>query len=551
VTNVRGKPAQLPRKSRSNQPAATFGRDTLLDAAICFSLIVAIFAVYAQVSHFDFINIDDQEYVYENAHVKAGLTLENIKWAFTTVVNANWAPVTMLSHILDCQFFGMESGMHHLVNVIFHALASLLLFVVLQRATGARWPSAFVAFIFALHPLHVESVAWVAERKDVLSALFWFLGLYAYVRYAEAPDLRRYLMVAAPFCLGLLSKAMLVTFPFTLLLFDVWPLRRARFPKVLWEKVPLIAISAVFSVVTYLAQRSSGAVWTLPLKLRVENSLVSYVSYIGQMFWPTRLVWYYLFPDSIPAWQSASAAVLLLAVSALAIFMRRTHSYFIAGWLWYLGMLVPVIGLVQVGQQAHADRYMYLPMVGLLWILGWGAADVVKKWPSAKAPIAAAAIFSCVVCAALCWRQAGYWRDSMALYQHGFDVSQDNLWARYNLAGQHYILGGKLMNSGHGSEAMGEFEETLRLKPNYAEAHNDLGILLAKIPGRSADAAAHFEAALRIDPRLLQAHRNLGMLLASVPGRTSDAITQLEEAQRLQPDPELAQLIHRLQTGQK
>jgi hypothetical protein len=550
VPDARGKSAQLQRKPRSNQPATKFARESLLDGVIWLALIVTTFAVYAQVSHFDFINIDDQEYVYENVHVKAGLTADNIKWAFTSVVNANWAPVTMLSHIIDGQLFGMDSGMHHVVNVLFHMLASLLLFAVLRRATGARWPSAFVAFVFALHPLHVESVAWVSERKDVLSACFWFLGLYAYVRYAEAPTLRRYLMVAAPFCLGLLSKAMLVTFPFTLLLFDVWPLRRVQLPKILWEKLPLMAISAGFSVITFLAQRSSGAVWALPLGLRIQNSLVSYVTYIGQMFWPTRLIWFYLFPDSIPRWQPASAAVLLLLISALAIFTRRTHPYFIAGWFWYLGMLVPVIGLVQVGQQSHADRYMYLPMVGLLWILGWAASDVVTKWPRSKPAVAAAAMLSCVACMALAWQQTGYWRDSMALYQHGFDVSPDNLWARYNLAGQHYILGGKLMNNGHGSEAIEQFEETLRLKPNYAEAHNDLGILLAKIPGRSADAISHFEAALQIDPKLVQAHRNLGMLLPSVPGRTAEAITHLEAAQRLQPDPELVRMIRRLQAGQ-
>jgi tetratricopeptide (TPR) repeat protein len=241
----------------------------------------------------------------------------------------------------------------------------------------------------------------------------------------------------------------------------------------------------------------------------------------------------------------------LLGVSALAIFWCRTRPYFLTGWCWYLGMLVPVIGLVQVGQQSRADRYMYIPMVGLLWILAWGAKDVVKKWPRAKPAVAAVAVISCITCMALSWKQVGYWQDSVTLYQHAVDANENNDWARYKLAEAHYFLGSKLMNSGHGSEAIGHFEDALRVRPNYPEAHNDLGILFAKMPGRSADAVSHFEVALRLDPKLAQAHRNLGMLLSSVPGRTNEAIAHLEAAQRIQPDPELLQMIHRLRAGQE
>ncbi len=509
-------------------------------------LIAAIFAVYAQTGHFDFVDYDDQGYVYENARVQAGLTLDNIKWSLTAVEVGNWAPVTLLSHMLDCQLFGLDSGMHHLVNVLFHMLASLLLFAVLRRATGAAGPSAFVAFLFALHPMHVESVAWVSERKDVLSAFFFFLGLYAYVRYAESPSVRRYVLVAIPFCLGLMSKAMLVTFPFTLLLFDVWPLRRTQFPKMLWEKLPLFALAGCASVGTYVAQKSAGAFSIVAPGLRIENSLTSYVIYIGQMFWPTRLAVIYPYPESIAMWRVVCAVAILLGISALAIYTWRTRPYFATGWFWYLGMLVPVIGLVQVGGQARADRYTYIPMVGLLWILAWGAEDVMKIRPRLKPVVVAAAVMACAASMALSFQQVGYWQNAVMLFEHTIGVTDYNYWARYNLGEAHYLMANKLMNRGHGSDAAGHFEEALQFRPDYAEAQNNLGILYAKVPGRSPDAISHFEAALRLNPNLVEAHRNLGMLFASMPGHVPDAIAHLEAAQRIQPDPALTQMINRL-----
>ncbi len=513
--------------------------------------MVAMFAVYGQLGHAEFVNYDDQGYVYENARVRAGLTSDNIEWSLTAVEVGNWAPLTLLSHMLDCQLFGMESGMHHLMNVLFHMLATLLLYATLKRATGARWPSALVAFLFALHPMHVESVAWVSERKDVLSALFCFLALYAYVRYAESPSPRWYAMVAVAFCLGLMSKPMLVTFPFTLLLFDLWPLRRAEFPKMVWDKIPLFAISAAASVATYIVQNSSGAFSVVPLGLRIENALTSYVIYIGQMFFPVWLAVIYPYPASIPVWQAAGACAVLAGVSVLAIYAWRTRPYIAAGWFWYLGMLVPVIGLVQVGGQARADRYTYIPMIGLFWILAWGADDILKARPPGKPAIAAVTAVCCAACMVLSWRQAGYWQNSVKLFQHALDVTRDNYWAGFNLGDAHYIVGNSLMNSGHGSEAVDEFEAALRFRPDYAEAQNNLGILLAKTPGHADEAVSHFEAALRLNPNLAEAHRNLGLLLASLPGRGDEAIAHLQAAQRIRPDPQLVGMIDQLRNKRK
>ncbi|MBV8828360.1 MAG: glycosyltransferase family 39 protein, partial [Acidobacteriaceae bacterium] len=344
------------------------------------ALFVCTVALYAQVRNFDFINYDDPEYVTGNPHVRQGLTADGIRWAFTSTQAANWFPVTRLSHMLDVEFFRLDSGIHHVVNVVIHAAAALLLFAFLERATRARWPSAFVAFVFALHPLHVESVAWVAERKDVLSAFFWFLGLYAYIRYVERPRPLHYFAVLAAFCLGLLSKPMIITFPFVLLLFDFWPLQRLAAGrehrlKILYEKIPFALISIAAAITTYLVQGESRAVKTFsvfPLGLRIENALASYVWYAIKTFWPSGLAVFYPYPRAIPAWEAGLAGLLLAAVSAGVIVTRLKRPYAAVGWFWFLGTLVPVIGLVQVGAQARADRYMYVPMVGLLIALAWG-----------------------------------------------------------------------------------------------------------------------------------------------------------------------------------
>ncbi len=346
--------------------------------------------MYFQVGAFDFVNYDDPDYVTNNPHVRGGITPDGLAWALTSGDDANWFPLTRISHMLDCQLFGLDSGRHHLTSVLLHALAVLLLFAFLHRATGARWPSAFVAFLFALHPLHVESVAWVSERKDVLCALFWFLALWAWVRFTLKPSRSRYLLAVAAFCLGLMSKPMIVTLPFVLLLLDFWPLRRGLRIR---EKLPFFALSAASAVVTVLVQKSSGAVETLSTVapvLRLENAAVSYMVYLAKTFWPSALAVFYPYPANLPAWQPVLAALAILGISAAVWMSCRRHPYLAVGWLWYLGTLVPVIGLVQVGSQARADRYMYVPMVGLAIMLAWGAADVLRQRPAAKTGIASA-----------------------------------------------------------------------------------------------------------------------------------------------------------------
>jgi protein O-mannosyl-transferase len=513
----------------TSRTAPSAKRQKLFDLAICLGLILSTLAVYAQVRSFDFVNYDDDQYVYQNAHVQAGLTSESVKWALTAVVVGNWMPVTLLSHLLDVQLFGMQSGMQHSVNVLFHALSAVLLFLALRRATGARALSAFVAFVFGLHPLHVGSVAWIAERKDVLSTFFWFLALYEYVRYTERRSLVRYLAVAAPFCLGLMSKPMLVTFPFTLLLFDVWPLRRTQWPGAIWEKLPLIALSIGAASVTYFLQRTAGIVLAIPLGMRIGNALLSYVTYIGQMFWPLRLSVFYPYPSAIPVWEAVAALAVILAVSVLAMRAWRTRPYLAVGWLWYLGTLAPVIGLLQAGRQAHADRYMYIPMVGLLIMLAWGAADVFGKWPRTKAVAAVAGVAYCAACMALAWRETAYWQNSETLYEHAIDSTGSNDLAENN-------LGLYRMTMQRYAEAIPHFEAALRISPDNALAHFNLGVCLSNIAGRTAEAIPQFEAALRISPNNAVGHFDLGVTLSNTPGRTADAIQQYEAALRLNPD---------------
>lgn len=590
-------------KTRSRQPrtqAKPQAARSHIDLAILCGLAVLIFAVYWQVRNFDFTTYDDDLYVMGPA--QAGFTAGSVKWAFTAVVSNNWIPLTLLSHILDVQLFGIESGMHHLMNVVWHMLATLLLFAAFRRATGAVWCSAFVAFFFGLHPLHVGSVAWIAERKDVLSAFFWFLALYAYVRYTEQPGLRRYLLMAAAFTLGLLAKPMVVTFPFVLLLLDVWPLRRFAWPKVAIEKAPLILLSVVASVVTYLTQSSTGAVVAMPLAVRIENALVSYAIYIKQMFWPAGLAVIYPYSQSIPIWETIVALALLVAVTAYAVRVWRTHPYVATGWFWYLGTLVPVIGLIQVGEQAHADRYTYIPLVGLAMILAWGAAEILQE-----RQIYWAAGLSGAACIAISWMELPYWQNSETLFQRAVDVTENNWIAEYNLG--HFLmtlpgrmpdaishfraalrikpdyvearnnLGACLQDSGHAADAVQELQTLVRLKPNFADAHFNLGLALSKLPDRSADAIGEFESALYLNPKLESAHvnlaallvklgrpadaiphfeaalrldpgyrneRNLGAVLATLPGRKAEAIVHLEAAQRLHPDPETANFINSL-----
>ena len=535
VTKVRPKPAAPPSPPR---PARRWWPDLW----ICLLLLAATLAVYSQVRHFDFVNYDDPDHASQNVHVRAGLTSEGLAWALTSGDYGNWFPVTRLSYLIDYQLFGLDAGMLHLTNLLFHALTTLLVFALFRRMTGARWRSAFVAFIFALHPLHVESVAWIAERKDVLSGFFWFAALLAYVHYVRRPSLGRYLLVVAPFCLGLMAKPVVVTLPFALLLLDVWPLGRIPLnakPKagVFWEKAPLLALSIGSSVVTYVVQSGAGVVGSLdavPLARRFGNVVVSYIVYILKMLWPTRLAVFYPYAAELPAWQVGAAALALLTITFIALRWVRRRPWFAVGWFWYLGTLVPMIGLVQVGAASHADRYTYLPAVGLWIVLAWGAAELVERWPRAKPAVAGLAAAGCAACLCLTWIQVRYWENSITLFRHAIQVTSGSYLAHNN-------LGNALMGMGRLPDAIAEFEAALRIQPGYADTHFNLGIALeniapAKSPGRLSDAIAEYQAALRAEPGYVKAHVNLGAALARIPERVPDAIAELQTAIRLQPD---------------
>jgi tetratricopeptide (TPR) repeat protein len=534
---------------------------------ICLLLIAATAAVYGQVIRFDFVSWDDPIYVTENVHVRRGLTTDGLVWAFTTAHGGNWHPLTGLSHMLDCQLYGVNPVGHHLTNIVLHILNALLLFGVLRVMTRAVFPSAFVAALFALHPLHVESVAWVSERKDVLSTLLGLLSMWAYVAYARRAGLGRYLLTALFLALGLMAKPMLVTLPLVFLLLDYWPLDRLRvgpevgaddreatesstaprlaYPRrsighLLLEKIPLAALSAISSAVTFTVQRSQGSMQpadVVPIQLRVANALVSYVWYIGKTIWPSSLSVLYPHPNLAggtpwAAWQVAGAAVLLLVISVLMIRVTRRR-YAIVGWLWYLGTLVPVIGLVQVGYQAAADRYTYVPLIGLFIIAAWGGADLVASWqrrhPLVRPAMALAAAVVVAAAMACTWSQARYWRDAVTLYEHALEVAP-----RHPL--MHNNLGFVLRSQGKLDRAIRHYRQALEVDPNFALAHNNLGNALHS-QGKLDEAIRHYRRALQADPDLALAHNNMGYALQS-RGKLDEAIRHYRRA--LQADPDLA-----------
>ncbi|MGD8381071.1 MAG: tetratricopeptide repeat protein [Syntrophobacterales bacterium] len=509
-------------------------------------LIFVTLVVFHQLPSHDFINLDDDILVYENPHVHAGLNKEGIAWAFTTFEAYNYHPLTWLSHMLDCELFGLRPGMHHLTNLLFHLMNTALLLFVLRRMTGALWRSGFVAALFALHPLHVESVAWVAERKDLLSAFFWFLSIWAYARYTERPGLNRYLPVLLFFSLGLLAKPMVVTLPFVLLLLDFWPLGRTQFHqagtdnrplqqkvsvfRLVWEKIPLFALAAISIVVTFAAQQQGGALKSLeafPLTTRIANALISYLSYIGKMIWPHNLAVYYPHSGSIPVWQAAGAGLTLICVTVLVIWTARKRPYLAVGWLWYLGTLVPVIGLVQVGSQAMADRYTYLPLVGLFIALAWGVPCLFAGWRHRQSMLAILATIVLVSFTVCTWLQLRHWQNSITLFQHTLQVTTNNHFAHNN-------LGVALAQDGRLNEAISHYSEALRLKPGAFEVHNNLANALAA-QGSVNEAIQHYFEALRLEPDYDKAHNNLGNVLAGT-GRGEEAIIHYSEAIKINPD---------------
>ena len=531
---------------------------------ICLALVAATLAVYWPVMRFAFINFDDTEYITENPYVLSGLTWHGVVWALQTGHSANWHPLTWLSHMLDVQLLGPQPGSHHLVNLLFHTANTILLFLLFQRMTGAMWRSAFVAVLFAVHPLHVESVAWVAERKDVLSTFFGLLAIGAYVRYAEESKVqgpkskveggaatqfathntfnvsRFYLLSLFLFACSLMSKPMLVTLPFLLLLLDYWPLHRFQpntensILKTLLpffrEKLPFLALSVVSCVVTVLAQKTGRALLTidaLPLWPRVANALVSYIRYLGKMVWPSHLALPYPYPGAWAAGAVLLAALTLAGLSVLALRWARSRPYVAVGWFWFVGTLVPVIGLVQVGPQAMADRYNYIPLIGLFVLVAWLVADWLKRWRHGRVALAGAGAVVVLLCVGLARVQAGYWKDSETLFRHSLTVTTDNYVAHDN-------LGDALADEGKREEARAEFAAAIKIKPGFAHPYSNMA-KLAYGEGNFAAAADWFKKALERRPHDPEIHSNLAAALAS-QNQPDQAIAHYLEAIRLQPE---------------
>lgn len=516
---------------RATKPASptTFERRGIHPWLVYAGLAAITIVAYSAVHTFAFVDYDDIDYIRSNPHVAAGLTWAEIRWALTAGYLANWHPLTWMSHMLDVQLFGMNAGRHHVVSLLLHVLNTVLLFGVLRRMTASTNRSLFVAALFAVHPLHVESVAWAAERKDVLSTLFLMLALWAYCGYVRRPAMRSYLPVALLFGLGLMAKPMLVTLPLLLLLLDVWPLRRPLTRAVLIEKIPLFALAAASAVVTVIVQRRGGAVMRLdqvPLGLRLANVPLAYVHYIGKMFWPFHLVAMYPLPQSIDVLHVVWALGLLAAITGLVIYYRRPRPYLLVGWSWFLVALVPVIGIVQVGAQASADRYTYVPLIGLFLMLAWGVPDVFASSARSATLLRFAGGFVIASCAALTALQVRYWRDSLALWQHAVDATPDNYFAQESLG---YVY----WERGNVDEALRHYYRSLRLRPDFAETHNNIGVALAS-RGQLKTAVSYFRDAIRLKPGFVAARDNLNATLARI--QTLDAqLAQYREDVRARP----------------
>jgi len=539
--------------------AANLNRSQLT-AIICVALAIVTFAVYWPLSGHNFINLDDQQYVTANPHVTSGLTFTNAIWAFTTGEAANWHPLTWISHMMDYSLYGPNPAGHHLTNLLFHIANTLLLFLLLNQLTGALWRSFFVAALFAWHPLHVESVAWVAERKDVLSTFFWMLALLAYARYAQRksplnPQLStlNYLSALFFFACGLMSKPMVVTLPFVLLLLDFWPLNRVSgfrfqvsgseisqpptfnlqpptFTRLIFEKLPFFALALGGSIVTYLVQKSGGATWSegsLPFSARIANALVSYVRYIAKTFWPVDLAVIYPYSRHWPVEIVIGAALLLVIWTALFILRAKKNPYLPVGWFWFLGTLVPVIGLVQVGSQSIADRYTYIPDIGLFILVVWGANDLLERWPEWKKFLPVAGGVALAGCLAITSIHLNYWQDSIALFSHTVEVTTDNYTA-YN------FLGRALDDAGQRDEALFCYNKSVEIEPRYPQAQFNLGMALQR-KDRFDEASEHLAAAVKLVPDNAEARYYLAQALSRA-GKAGDAVQQYREALRLKPD---------------
>ncbi len=511
---------------------------------ICLVLITITLSVYLQVGSHGFVNYDDDKYLTENLYVQQGLTHQSIGWAFTATYRSTWQPVVWLSFMLGIELYGMDPGWHHLTNVMLHCANVVLLFLMLIFMTGEPWRSAFVAALFAVHPLHVESVAWVAERKDVLSMLFGLLCIVSYGWFVRRSNITAYFTSLLFFVMGLMAKPLLVTLPFVLLLLDWWPLGRfqtdcsthqnALIQKkpviVILEKIPFFIAAAGSCVVTYLAQHKGGAVAPLtlyPLFLRVENALVSYIAYIIKMIWPVNLAVLYPHPETVPLWQAAGSSILLVIITFFAVKTMRKRPHFAVGWLWYLGTLVPMIGIVQIGSHAMADRFTYIPLIGLYIIIAWESAELLKKSRYRVMLVSAGAVIIIGTLISISFKQVGYWQNSLTLFQHAVDVTEKNYVAHNN-------LGLALAQQGKITEAVSHYSASLRFNPEYADTHYNMGMALAQ-QGNTDEAIASYNEAFRIDPFNVRARNNLGILLFQ-QGRIDEAIHQFQQALRIQPD---------------
>ena len=519
---------------------------------ICLFLTAATLSVYWQVQNHSFIHFDDFAFIVSNHHIQGGLSWEKVIWAFTTTYPDYWHPLPWLSHMLDYQLYGLNPNGYHFNNLLFHIANTLLIFLVFERMTGTRWRSAFVAALFAFHPLNVQPVAWVTSRKDVLSTLFFILTMLAYSYYADHPNVKRYLLVFFSYTVGLMAKPMLVTLPFVLLLLDCWPLGRFRLSQVgvdvtsqtphfkksiyqkwlvlhlILEKIPLIALSAVFSFFTFFAVKSiDGIKYSFPLYLRFANALDSYIAYMGKMIVPYHLSILYPHPGMLSGWRITGSVLLLILISFLAIKTFRRHGYFIMGWFWYLGTLIPVIGLVQVGAQKNADRFVYVPLIGLFIVIAWGVPNLTKNWHYRKTALPLSAGVILLILIVCTYIQLGHWKNSITLFNHAINVTADNHI-------MHNSLGIAYANQKKFDEAIKHFQHALTIQPKYAEAQTNLGIAWAH-KGKFEKAMIHYKEALKNKPDFPLAHLNMGLVLAEL-GRFKEALKEFRSAQRINPD---------------
>jgi len=510
---------------------------------ICALLILATLAVYWQVAGFDFTNLDDSYFVRDNPFIANGLTPAGVQWSLTTTYQNTWVPLVWMSYMVDHDLSSLIGGFYlgnadprvcHVTNLLLHIANVLLLFLVLASMTRRPWQSAFVAALFAVHPLHVESVAWITERKDVLSTLFWLLTMLAYLRYVGRPDIRRYALVLLVFAVGLMSKPMLVTLPIVLLLVDYWPLRRSQsepWRRLILEKIPLFVLSAAAAVVTLLAQAVTSFA-KIGLTVRPANAIVSYMAYIRKMIWPTDLACFYPHPGShLPIWQVLGSCLFVAGFSVAVIRLAPRRPYLSVGWFWYMITLLPVIGIVQVGDQAMADRYTYVPLIGLYVLIAWAVPELLARVPHKSIVLMVVAGIAITGLMIRAHNQVGCWRDSKTLFRHAIAVTSANWMAEF-------LLGAAFVNEGNTASAYRHIRISLRYNPRYANAHYTLGLLL-EVDRRFSEAIYEYRQAIRWERTASQPHMGLGRVLQQ-RGRLSEALRQFEEAQRLDPGNEPA-----------